>query len=483
MTRPNVLLIVLDSVRAQNTPFVPDGAATMPEIERFATDATVYTNARAPSNWSLPSHVSLFTGTPPVEHGVHSTTDRLRPGQTIFEDLSAAGYSTAAFSDNAFLTTTNNGLKDCFDHVPPVQNVPHPMALNPAAFVFRNGEGHYDQFLREALTHEFPLRSLHNGIETKLKRSVPWLPFVGTTVHTPGQVYVDQFLEWSRDLDRPWAACLNLMDAHTPYEPASLVDADSTLAQLRDEIDDYVWDFYTGAQPWWLLTALEALYNDSIRQADAAIGLLLDALMDRGDLDETLIVLTSDHGEGFGESSETGHGTRIAGHGIGLNEEVLHVPLVVRYPGHRTAATNTSLASLLQFPTVVESVLAADETPASFVSSSPVLASTHFKGSSMVRDESFQHLDSTLLRDDLYAVYEERDGAIRKLLCHGAAAWQVAQTSVASDTQAATPEAARLATQLVELHQSRPALCDHRDGAIEYDEATLDRLADLGYVS
>ena len=90
---PNVLLVVLDSVRAANCSLYGAARETTPYLSRLADESTVYAQARAPSNWSLPSHVSLFTG---LDAHVHQVTvhDRLRAGHTVFETLSADGYAT-----------------------------------------------------------------------------------------------------------------------------------------------------------------------------------------------------------------------------------------------------------------------------------------------------------------------------------------------------------------------------------------------------
>lgn len=121
-SRPNVLLVVLDSVRAMNCSLHGAPRATTPFLDRFATEARTYTQARAPSNWSLPSHVSLLTGLETHEHGV-TVHDALRPGNTVFDDLAAAGYATGVFSENGFLTGDAFGLSAAFRTVVDVPDV------------------------------------------------------------------------------------------------------------------------------------------------------------------------------------------------------------------------------------------------------------------------------------------------------------------------------------------------------------------------
>ena len=111
---PNVLLVVLDSVRAANCSLYGAARETTPYLSRLTDESTVYTQARAPSNWSLPSHVSLFTG---LDVHVHRVTvhDRLRAGHTVFEALAADGYATGLFSENGFLTGRDAGPADPFE--------------------------------------------------------------------------------------------------------------------------------------------------------------------------------------------------------------------------------------------------------------------------------------------------------------------------------------------------------------------------------
>jgi arylsulfatase A-like enzyme len=93
VTDTNVLFVVADSLRAANTSLLGYRRETTPFLSEFAAESTVYTQARAPSNWTVPSHVSMFTGTDAAAHGFE-ITERLTEGHTIWEELAAAGYGT-----------------------------------------------------------------------------------------------------------------------------------------------------------------------------------------------------------------------------------------------------------------------------------------------------------------------------------------------------------------------------------------------------
>ncbi len=116
--RPNVLLIVLDSVRAANTSLHGYHRETTPFLSEFSKEATVYREARTNGRWSVPAHASLFTGYAASEHGLYSPTSKLKPEQTIFHELGEAGYRTGLFSSNSFVTgEIDTGLHLDFEKV------------------------------------------------------------------------------------------------------------------------------------------------------------------------------------------------------------------------------------------------------------------------------------------------------------------------------------------------------------------------------
>jgi arylsulfatase A len=308
---PNVLLVVLDSVRAANTSLHDHRRETTPFLDEFAAASTVYTQARAPSTWSLPSHASVFTGRSAPDHGIEITTEMVQ-GHTVWDALGAAGYDTGVFSSNVYITDHPVGLGEPFDTV---QGVPSEV---PADYE-EPGE-----FASEAPT---------------------------------GFWYAEEFLDWSADRER-WAACVNVMDGHRPYLPLAEYDewGDEEAWQVQSEIGrgQFVWQFYGDRYPFWYLAALEELYDGAIRQADAVTASLLGALAERGELDDTLVVVTSDHGDGLGEPSPVPGGPESVAHTLGTHEHLTHVPLVVRAPGQREGETVHDLATLSRFPAAVE---------------------------------------------------------------------------------------------------------------------------------
>jgi len=377
MSDPNVLLVVLDSVRASNCSLYGHANETTPFLESFGADqATVYEQARSPGARSVTSHVSLFSGLQVAEHGVVSAAERLDPTMSVFDRLREDGYDTGVFTENDWLTAVDVGLKDGFDTVVGARNVPFPDAVNPHEFVSNQGQGAYGEFVRTALASDRPGRSLVNGVSTKLQSD--FMRFLPGSVRasTPADVYVDAFLEWSAESEGPWAACVNLMDAHIPYEPAAEHDlwGGDRASALQSSFEDQKWVFHGGQNPWWQKRAVESLYDGAIRQMDAELERLVAALERRNELDDTLLVVTSDHGEGFGEPSRLQDGVRVAEHGVAIHDAVVHVPLLVRHPDQTTARRVERPATLTAFPDVVERARGSEQPAAAFCPEGPVVA-------------------------------------------------------------------------------------------------------------
>jgi arylsulfatase A-like enzyme len=485
---PNVLLVVLDGVRAQNTSLHGHVNETTPFLEAFAQSATRYTQARAPGIWSLPSHASIFTGLEVAEHGVVDLGDGLQPGATVWEDLADDGYATGVFSENTWLVNMDVGLKDAFQTVEGAQHFPFPDAGDPNLpyhrFASRQGRERYAGMVRESLADDHPGKAFVNGVLTMLAWDHPGLvPEDWSAADTLGAVYTDAFLDWSADQDGPWAACVNYLDAHFPYEPPREHDlwGGSRVRSLQSKMDDQVWEFNGGARPWWQREALASLYDGGIHYMDSEVERLLAALEARGELADTLVVVTADHGEGFGEPSRIRPEMRIPAHLSGLHECLLHVPLVVKHPGQTAGHVVDDVATLTHFPAAVRAAREGHD-PADdpvFCPDGPAYASSHGLEKPMVERASNYVDDTSRFEGDAYAVYEDVEDAVRKRMT-----WR--------DEHAVEVTVPSAGEAYVSGHDGREevraAFADLRDRDVkttvdgEVDRATRDRLEDLGYV-
>lgn len=281
-TARGAVLVVIDTLRADHVGVYGAPADLTPHIDGFAQDAVVYADALAASSWTRPAVASLFTGRYPAAVDMLTKQDALSDEiETLAEQLSGAGISCQAVSTNGNAGRSfgfAQGFEDFHDALPRI-GYPDDVQVTPAEEVTTKALDVLDGLPAEAPFFLF----LHY-----VDPHAPYLPHPEQRASEapPGR------FDGSR-------ARLNALD--------NLSDADRT---SEDE------------------ARIRHLYAGEVRYCDAWIGTLLDELSQRYDLDELLVVITSDHGEGLWD-----HGLR--GHGQDLYEEMIRVPLVVRFPSGR----------------------------------------------------------------------------------------------------------------------------------------------------
>ena len=288
---PNILLLILDTVRAANLHTYGYARATSPAIDRLAAEGVVFDRAIAPSSWTLPTHASLFTNRRPGELSARYDTPFDGSVPTLAEALRDRGYRTAGFTANLNYTSRESGLAAGFTHYDGYRLTFRQLMLSAPLAQVRMMRA-----IRAARTRR--------GLANALLRFDLERPFEPKRDPKPASLVRREFQSWLDGNDRrPFFAFLNFFDAHDPNPAPPAFD---TL-------------FTSAPQP-------VDRYDRLIAAIDHEIGLIVSDLGRRGELDRTIIVVTSDHGEHFGE-----HG--LNGHGNSLYLELLHVPLVVRYPG------------------------------------------------------------------------------------------------------------------------------------------------------
>lgn len=296
---PDVVLVVLDTVRAANMSTYGYSRDTTPTFSRLAGEGALFLDATAPSTWSLPSHASLFTGLFPSGHGAHAETRVLAPDvPTVAEVLGENGYETLCF-------TANPHISDSFGLTRGFQKQDRAW-LGPGAgrsflFIFR------------------------------------LLDLVGWSSEDKGGGHVvDNFERWlaTRPDDAPPAfAFLNFLEAHFPYHqtPPRFLARYTQLGMFerRDvSIKAMAAQFGRRLSETEIAAIAEPardMYDAGIAYADFLLERVVDALAESGRLERTLLVVVADHGEMIGEHGEFGHGAA-------LYEPDLRVPLLLRYP-------------------------------------------------------------------------------------------------------------------------------------------------------
>ena len=296
LPKTNIVLISIDTLRADHLSGYGYPRQTTPNLDRLAREGTVFTRAFSSSSWTVPSHMTMLTSLPALLHGVDNLGKSLDSERvTLAECLKAAGYKTAAFVSGPTLHR---------------------------AFGFSQGFDLYENLSGIAKVHygENPLR---NSLAWSIAHETVTGPRVGKRVK--------QWLAAKAEI--PFFLFVHLWDPHYDYIPPPPYD------ELFDPNYQGTFDFsrfessarINSKMPEREKYHLVALYDGEIAATDALIGDLISALEQEGFKDNTMIIVTSDHGEEFFE-----HGGK--GHFKTLYEEVLHVPLIFHFPGRVKAA-------------------------------------------------------------------------------------------------------------------------------------------------
>jgi len=300
LPRPHVILVSIDTLRADHLSCYGYGRETSPFLDRLASEGVLFERAFSSAPWTLPAHLTMLTGLFPAQHGVVSEELALGPDVPLLaERLGGAGYATLGFYRPSWI------------------HARHGFARGFELFV-----GH--ETVEEARAN----------LEAELAR---------------------------RDPARPTFLFLHLFDVHNgalgagehmlypsppPYQDFFLPDAAERLPDLPPDV---LWEGENLLAPPEL-EALVALYDGGIRHVDAVLSELFATLARQGWLEHALVILTSDHGESLGQRG------KLSGHGE-LAQEGLHVPLIVLPPGGGRAGER--VRELVHLGDIVPTVLAA----------------------------------------------------------------------------------------------------------------------------
>jgi arylsulfatase len=481
----NILLIVLDSLRAKNTSLQDYHRDTTPFISKFADENIHFHEARSPSVASLPSHVSMFTGLHTEEHGFGNSDHRdfvLKDGVTIWEQIADEhGYETGVFSTNPYLTTLSVGLSSAFDTVTTSNQRPFPKAVDPRKY-YDQGETEYISWIRDCIQSGMPVRSLINGVSLRFsdyRRYKTVFPEKIQSTEAPAL-----FLNWIDSLsDCPWAACINLMDTHTPYTPSGGYDRWASKEQRRfqDKIENFRWEFVGGTHSLDKLKWLENLYDGCILEADEKVRRIISGLRQRNVLDNTLVVITGDHGEGFGERSCIRPDQPVVGHTVGIHETQLHVPLVVHTPTTLDRRTREidALATLTGFPTVVRNTIEGTNSPEEgFIPKEKVLAAQPALSEQNLEVAKSYGVQPESVSGKLQAVYERDEDSVFKHMSWGeiTKTIKITQDSIQEVPEADTRKKNRDIFEDLERKDVKIKNFTETSGSVEQ------RLSELGYV-
>ena len=300
--RPNIILMTIESLRADHVTCYGYERETTPHIDALAGQAIVYDQAYSVTSWTLPSHASIFTGLYPSAHKVTLPRDRLHDTHlTAAETLSSSGYQCAAVVGGPYLRP---------------------------AFNLHQGFEYFDESVAAA-TNEAAHKDVTNPRMAQA---------------------MERFLREGRDRRRPFFLFAYYWDVHYDYIPPPPYDTMFVPAHA-ERIGDV--QFGPIARLGRDISAAEldyliAQYDGEIRCTDEHLGHLWELLRELGLWENTAIILTADHGEQFFEHS-------YLGHMLDLYVESLHVPLIIKLPGQSAGRRDRRLVNLIDLhPTILD---------------------------------------------------------------------------------------------------------------------------------
>jgi arylsulfatase A-like enzyme len=295
-TLPNIIVIIMDTVRQDRLSCYGYSRETSPNLERLSKTSRVYDNAYSTSGWTAPAHASLFTGLYPIAHGTTQKNWTMdKDLTTLAEILSAVGYKTFAVSENPWLSKL---------------------------FHFDQGFSEYYETWR--IRNESPEENLAFELFSR---------------------FVNQ-----AEKGRPFFAFINFMAAHNPYNSSHQFFGHFTSDKSIYCTDNSWQGFFLGRRKFspQEIQQLNEHYDEEILYVDYLVGRIADLLVEKQIWDETVFVVTSDHGENIGD-----HG--LMDHVFSLYQTTIKIPLLIHYPGLFPADTrDEQFVQILDiFPTLL----------------------------------------------------------------------------------------------------------------------------------
>jgi arylsulfatase A-like enzyme len=332
---PNIVLVVMDTVRADHLSIYGYERDTTPNIKNLASEATLYPRAISSSDLTLSTHASLFTGMYPRRHGAYMKPPEYPYGRplskdfdTLAEVLSREGYSTFAVVSNYHAMAPEFGVAQGFQYYNCRQTT---------------------RFLEQG-----PITFFRAEVYLLLKELCPRVAS-DKLYRNAEEINADVFklLDNSLKAQRPFFLFINYMDAHVPYLPPRPFDTlypgkiNSFTSKDENEIEADVMklkrDITDRARRHFI-----SQYDGAIAYLDLQISKLVERLKLHDLYDKSLIIITSDHGESFGEKNFTCHGNSVY-------QNQVHVPLVIKYPGQVQGKTVNQLVNSVDImPTILD---------------------------------------------------------------------------------------------------------------------------------
>lgn len=350
-TKPNILWIIMDTARADHFSSYGYARNTTPEIDKIADEGVLYENAISPAPWTLPAHTSMLTGMFPSKHGVDGSWTWLGDEFiTIAEILKKNGYKTAAFSNNGNFSTDQNLHQgfDTFAMVPKI--IPNSSGIGEDLFISRTIKKF--QVIFNIRSNFFGLAYIYQLLNNNSSEK-------SDSGAENTNKLVLSYLNNSTQVNSPFFIVINYMEVHDPYGDAPNSDIyldelniNTTKARAEQEVAlEKIYRFITKETIFEeeTINVMNALYDGDLKYLDNKIGELVEVMRLSNILDNTMIIITSDHGENLGERN-------MIQHLFDLHRTLTHVPLIIKYP--KTYLRGARVSRIVQttdiFPTILD---------------------------------------------------------------------------------------------------------------------------------
>ncbi len=347
-TKPDIILIVLDTLRADRLSCYGYSRETSPNLDAFAKNGVIFERAISPAQWTIPAHASLFTGEYPTTHLTTQIYDKHNRDQIMLaEVLRREGYRTASFCNNPLLGVVDNDLDRGFEEV---YNYGGALPNRPAVADARpRRTGRLAHHLARALQHIMTLFQDRFARDNFILRiaAIPWLVplwqrygnFKGNTALSLRDLVGYLRTRRHKETKQPLFVFLNLMETHLPFgPPPRFIRRFAPYYRKDRQARDFMRHYNRLPFRWMMpltepLTELQDrvlndLYDAEVAYEDHLLRHLY-AHLDRPEVrDNTLVVITSDHGEGLNRHD-------FVGHSLVAYDDLVRVPLIVRFPQQR----------------------------------------------------------------------------------------------------------------------------------------------------
>ncbi|MDE1767107.1 MAG: sulfatase [Thaumarchaeota archaeon] len=410
MEKPNIILIVCDTLR-KDILEIYGGPAKTPNLKKLAKDAMVYHNCIAPSPWTIPSHASIFTGLYPSSHMIHETKESKSfmlaesvknfKGEQLQYYLKNLGYTTMCFSNNIMISRLTN-FDLGFDFFTNIEvNLPIAKeiksALNLGANINQIGislikQGRYKEILKYAKIY-LEYKNMTKAIDYPFKKG--------------GEITSN--LLFNTKFKPKLFLVINFMELHEPYLNNS------------GKEKKYIFDALTGINGInkGTVSKLKKHYILETQYLDEIIGQLIEMLKSRGLYENSMIIITSDHGQAFNEYN-------YMYHGIYLHDEIIKVPLIIKYPNNKKFKLKNGYQSLINiFPLIKEVLSEKDDrvlTTKSAISESfandKFLPESYKHRQSFV-DKKYEKLRRAIYKNNFKLVFNYTDNKIEEITKSG----------------------------------------------------------------